>query len=90
MVKFDPVRPPEASEETSESSSSELSEIVELPNIEEQSFDSAESRPEFIWIDSVDSWVFPGTDTGWDGADRSYIFSEQFAQETCEIISLWD
>ncbi|MED6197360.1 hypothetical protein PIB30_055775 [Stylosanthes scabra] len=49
MVKFD-------SEEGTESS--ELSEIVELPNIEEESFDSG---TEFMVLDSVDSWVFPSS-----------------------------
>lgn len=42
------------------SESSELSEIVELPNIEEESFDSVDSRrTEFVSIDSVESWVYP-------------------------------
>ncbi|CAL9009994.1 unnamed protein product [Prunus brigantina] len=39
--------------------SEELGEIVELPNIE-GSFDSPESRNEFIWVnDSEDGWVYP-------------------------------
>uniref|UniRef100_A0A2P2Q5Q0 Uncharacterized protein MANES_04G131900 n=1 Tax=Rhizophora mucronata TaxID=61149 RepID=A0A2P2Q5Q0_RHIMU len=38
--------------------SEELSKIVELPDIE-GSFDSAESRAEFIFSDSVDGWVYP-------------------------------
>ncbi|XP_020228438.1 ethylene-responsive transcription factor ERF036 [Cajanus cajan] len=50
MVEFD--------REGSESDSEELSQIVELPNIEER-LDSVESRSEFAFVDSVDSWVFP-------------------------------
>ncbi|OIW09110.1 hypothetical protein TanjilG_16337 [Lupinus angustifolius] len=52
MVKFD-------IEKWLETESSELSEIVELPNLEEESSDSVESRTELMFIDSVDSWVYP-------------------------------
>ncbi|KAK7261788.1 hypothetical protein RIF29_28108 [Crotalaria pallida] len=66
MVKFDVLKKGSEAEssvsesEAEESSESELSEIVELPNIEEESFDSVDSlRTEFILVDSVDSWVYP-------------------------------
>ncbi|CAL0324111.1 unnamed protein product [Lupinus luteus] len=52
MVKFE-------SEKGLETESSELSEIVELPSLEEQSFDSVESVTEFVFIDSVDCWMYP-------------------------------
>ncbi|XP_028756187.1 ethylene-responsive transcription factor ERF036-like [Neltuma alba] len=87
MVEFDSVQPSEASRSESESTeSSELSEIVELPNIEEESFHSDESMTEFIWIDSVDRWVFPGMGMGLDDSELSSIFSQQFSEE----IPLWD
>lgn len=35
----------------------ELSEIVELPNLG-TSFESAESRNEFVFADSVDGWLY--------------------------------
>ncbi|KAF7814238.1 Dehydration-responsive element-binding protein 3 [Senna tora] len=74
MVEFDSH---EMVESLSESESSELSEIVELPNIGEESFDSAESGAEFTWIDSVDSnWVFPGMGSESDVVEWSSIFSE--------------
>uniref|UniRef100_A0A2P2QD01 Ethylene-responsive transcription factor TINY n=1 Tax=Rhizophora mucronata TaxID=61149 RepID=A0A2P2QD01_RHIMU len=38
--------------------SEELSEIVELPNID-GSFESSESKTEFLLFDSVDGWVYP-------------------------------
>ncbi|XP_027343435.1 dehydration-responsive element-binding protein 3 [Abrus precatorius] len=56
MVEFDPHK----LHSSPSSESSELSQIVELPNIEE-SFDSVDSRTEFAFIDSVDSWVYPPT-----------------------------
>ncbi|XP_054785022.1 ethylene-responsive transcription factor ERF036-like [Prosopis cineraria] len=84
MVKFDAVKPSETS--GSESESSELSEIVKLPDIEEESFQSAESMTEFMWIDSADSWVFPGMGIGSDDSELSSIFSQQFSQE----MPLWD
>ncbi|KAI9109543.1 hypothetical protein K1719_019597 [Acacia pycnantha] len=93
MVKFDTVQTSEASgsqsSPSSESSeSSELSEIVELPTIEEESFHSAESMTEFLWIDSADSWVFPGMGMGSDYSElmMSSIFSQQFSEE----MPLWD
>ena len=59
------------------SESSELSEIVELPNIEEEGFDSVESRTEFIWFDMVDhsSWVYPPL--GSEGVEFCAGFSEE-------------
>ncbi|KAE9585885.1 putative transcription factor AP2-EREBP family [Lupinus albus] len=52
MVKFD-------TEKWLETGSSELSEIVELPNLEEESFDSVDTGTELMFIDSVDSLVYP-------------------------------
>ncbi|XP_009353569.2 ethylene-responsive transcription factor TINY [Pyrus x bretschneideri] len=49
------------------SDSEELGEIVELPNIE-GSFDSPESRNEFILVnDSLDGWVYPSL--GFEGVE---------------------
>ncbi|PON54316.1 AP2/ERF domain containing protein [Parasponia andersonii] len=36
----------------------DLGEIVELPNIEDTTFESGESRSEFMLVDSVDGWVY--------------------------------
>ncbi|KAH7850789.1 hypothetical protein Vadar_003026 [Vaccinium darrowii] len=54
---------PAAAATTSSSSeeevaSEELGEIVELPSLG-ASYESAESRSEFVWVDSVDGWVSP-------------------------------
>ncbi|KAI4355603.1 hypothetical protein L6164_004360 [Bauhinia variegata] len=76
-----------------QSDSSELSEIVELPNIEE-SFDTADSRTDFILIDSVDSWVYPTV--GLEEVEFSANFPEElFPRENSFItsdseISLWE
>ncbi|KAK7349199.1 hypothetical protein VNO77_06377 [Canavalia gladiata] len=73
MVKFDPVT-------QCCSESSELSEIVELPNIED-SFDSVDSRTEFMFLDVVDSWVFPPM--GSEGIEFCATFSEElFPQQS--------
>ncbi|OIW15874.1 hypothetical protein TanjilG_04409 [Lupinus angustifolius] len=50
MVKFD---------SETETESSELSEIVQLPNLEQGTFDSVDSVTEFMFIDSLDSWLYP-------------------------------
>ncbi|KAK4267420.1 hypothetical protein QN277_024203 [Acacia crassicarpa] len=90
MVKYDTVQTSEASgsQSSPSSESSELSEIVELPTIEEESFHSAESMTEFLWMDSADSWVFPGMGMGSDYSElmMSSIFSQQLSEE----MPLWD
>ncbi|OIW17152.1 hypothetical protein TanjilG_21129 [Lupinus angustifolius] len=74
MVKLDPVVV-----HTLEGSEEELSEIIELPNIEEKSFDSVNSRTEFTLLDTVDSWMYPPM---WSEETELFItFSEEsFAQ----------
>lgn len=46
------------SSSSEEVASEELGEIVELPSLG-ASYESAESRSEFVWVDSVDGWVSP-------------------------------
>ncbi|GAB4850236.1 Dehydration-responsive element-binding protein 3 [Ancistrocladus abbreviatus] len=40
------------------SNSEELSQIVELPSLDDGA-DTDESRVEFIWVDSVEGWLYP-------------------------------
>ncbi|XP_047172329.1 dehydration-responsive element-binding protein 3 [Vigna umbellata] len=83
MVEFD-------RECSDEAESSELSEIVELPNIEE-SLESVESRSEFAFIDSVDSWLYPPMAVGsicemMVGEDECGFFHFQTDhQKTCSV-----
>ncbi|CAL0326014.1 unnamed protein product [Lupinus luteus] len=73
MVKFDP--------QSSHGSEEELSEIVELPNIEEKSFDSVESGSEFLLLDTMDSWMYPPM--GSEETELFTTFSDQsFAQHS--------
>ncbi|XP_019197060.1 PREDICTED: ethylene-responsive transcription factor TINY-like [Ipomoea nil] len=73
MEKFDPVSSPSPSPSSSCSSeidpatSEELSEIVELPRLG-TSFDSPEVGSEFVYVDSVDGWLYPPPWLG-SGAD---------------------
>nr|KYP54163.1 Ethylene-responsive transcription factor ERF036 family [Cajanus cajan] len=77
MVKLDPVAEP------SDSESSELSQIVELPNIEDNTVDS--SATDFLFVDVVDSWVFPSeTETETEGI----LFPQQIELEI--PICIWD
>ncbi|KAG7992373.1 hypothetical protein I3843_02G125100 [Carya illinoinensis] len=76
MVQFDSECSSSLSSSSSESSESEeLSEIVELPNIE-GSFDSTESRTDFILVDSVDGWVYDPA-LGLEGAELYWDFCDQ-------------
>lgn len=74
MVKFDPV----TQSSDSETESSELTEIVELPNIEENRFES-----EFVLVDVIDSWVFPPMEFC---ADESFINCDEIEIQ----IPIWD
>ncbi|PON88584.1 AP2/ERF domain containing protein [Trema orientale] len=47
-----------SSSSNDDSESEDLGEIVELPNIEDTTFESGESRSEFMLVDSVDGWVY--------------------------------
>nr|GMC46738.1 ethylene-responsive transcription factor TINY-like [Ipomoea batatas]GMC53000.1 ethylene-responsive transcription factor TINY-like [Ipomoea batatas] len=62
MEKFDPVSSPSPSSSSSSeidpATSEELSEIVELPRLG-TSFDSPELGSEFVYVDSVDGWLYP-------------------------------
>ncbi|KAF5453109.1 hypothetical protein F2P56_028047 [Juglans regia] len=78
MVQFDSECSSSLSSSSSSSESSEseeLSEIVELPNIE-GSFDSTESRTDFILVDSVDGWVYDPA-LGLEGAELCWDFCDQ-------------
>lgn len=77
MVNFDVVN--------SGSESEELSQIVELPKIEEEDDDSVDSVAEFVWLDSVDNWVYPSSPMGLEGIEfyGSYYNSES-------EIGVWD
>ncbi|XP_061367531.1 dehydration-responsive element-binding protein 3-like [Gastrolobium bilobum] len=88
MVEFDPVV---QNSEVSETESSELSEIVELPNIEE-SFDSVDSRTEFMLPDSVDSysWVYPPIEFCATFSDELFGNQSFIADNECEILPIWD
>lgn len=78
----------ESIESTQSTVATELSEIVELPSIEEESFNSAESMTEFLWVDSVDSWVnFPGMSSDDSELLMSSIFNHQLFSEE---MPLWD
>ncbi|ONK80400.1 uncharacterized protein A4U43_C01F17260 [Asparagus officinalis] len=51
--------------------SDELGEIVELPRLDGNLFDSADSGSEFVYYDPVDPWAYPDTcgfisDQTWD------------------------
>ncbi|KAF7142463.1 hypothetical protein RHSIM_Rhsim05G0041500 [Rhododendron simsii] len=53
---------PSSSDNCSVVTSEELGEIVELPSLGASYDESAESRDEFVWVDSVDvvnGWVYP-------------------------------
>ncbi|XP_010249578.1 PREDICTED: dehydration-responsive element-binding protein 3-like [Nelumbo nucifera] len=75
-----------------ETTPDELSEIVELPRLGE-SFDSPESQNDFIFVDSVDGWVYPPT---WlqSGEDCGYFPDQISAPESLIPSSfealLWD
>ncbi|CAK9184879.1 unnamed protein product [Ilex paraguariensis] len=58
------------------STSDELSEIVELPSLG-TSFDSLELHSEFVYVDSVDGWLYPPP---WlNSVDESGYFSDQIS-----------
>ncbi|KAK9266094.1 hypothetical protein L1049_003439 [Liquidambar formosana] len=65
------------------SGSEELSEIIELPNIEE-SFDSGESKNEFVLVDSVDGWAYPPPEL--TEADFCGYFSDQMLGDAHTVI----
>ncbi|KAE9584626.1 putative transcription factor AP2-EREBP family [Lupinus albus] len=76
MVKFDP--------QFSHGSDEELSQIVELPNIEEKSFDSVESGTEFLLLDTMDSWMYPPIRS--EETELFTTFSDQsFAQHSFNV-----
>lgn len=52
--------------------SEELSEIVELPNIEEESFDSHVLSNEFILFESIDRWLYPPLVSEADFSDQMF------------------
>ncbi|XP_059644094.1 ethylene-responsive transcription factor TINY-like [Cornus florida] len=57
------------------SASDELSEIVELPSLG-TSFDSPELKDDFVYVDSVDEWLYPPP---WlQGADDCGLFSFEY------------
>ncbi|XP_031119828.1 dehydration-responsive element-binding protein 3-like [Ipomoea triloba] len=71
MEKFDPPSPSPSSSSSSEidpATSEELSEIVELPRLG-TSFDSPELGSEFVYVDSVDGWLYPPPSWLGSGAD---------------------
>ncbi|KAF1869666.1 hypothetical protein Lal_00017241 [Lupinus albus] len=94
MVKLDPLVM-----HNLEGSEEELSEIIELPNIEEKSFDSVNPRTEFILVDTVDSWMYPPMRseetelfiTFSDGlfAQHNFIVDNSFEFETEIQIPMW-
>uniref|UniRef100_A0A5B6YNM4 Putative dehydration-responsive element-binding protein 3-like n=1 Tax=Davidia involucrata TaxID=16924 RepID=A0A5B6YNM4_DAVIN len=60
----------------------ELSEIVELPSLG-SSYDSAESRDDFVLVDSVDGWVYPPP---WlHGAEDCVYFSDEMSMPQSAI-----
>ncbi|OVA08566.1 AP2/ERF domain [Macleaya cordata] len=74
------------------STTEELSEIVELPRLS-SSFDSPESQNDFIFVDSVDGWLYPPP---WlQSADDCGFFSDQLVVPESSISTsfeslLWD
>ncbi|KAF8393415.1 hypothetical protein HHK36_021659 [Tetracentron sinense] len=59
----------------------ELSEIVELPSLGE-SYDSPESRNDFIFVDSVDGWVYPPPALLQSAEDCGYFSDEIWGLES--------
>lgn len=84
MEKFDSASSPSPSPSSSSSSlsslaseidpatSEELSEIVELPSLG-TSFDSPELGNEFVYVDSVDGWLYPPPSLGSGAEDCSGV-----------------
>ncbi|XP_028789544.1 ethylene-responsive transcription factor ERF036-like [Neltuma alba] len=91
MVKFDSAQPSSSPSSPEEAESSELSEIVELPNINEESFDSVESSStsshDFVWVESMDCWVY---DPPLMGLDEQGFFDQFYGEEGGFEISIWD
>ncbi|XP_010254012.1 PREDICTED: ethylene-responsive transcription factor TINY-like [Nelumbo nucifera] len=77
---------------TMESTPDELTEIVELPRLGE-SFDSPQSQHDYIFVDSVDGWVYPPL---WlpSHDDYGYFLDQMMVPETLIPSSsdalLWD
>uniref|UniRef100_A0A5B7BER5 Putative dehydration-responsive element-binding protein 3-like n=1 Tax=Davidia involucrata TaxID=16924 RepID=A0A5B7BER5_DAVIN len=73
--------------ELSSTSSDELSEIVQLPNLG-TSFDSFESNNDFVYIDSVDGWLYPPP---WlQSADECGSISDQISLPESLISTTFD
>ncbi|XWS69927.1 hypothetical protein CRYUN_Cryun03dG0005300 [Craigia yunnanensis] len=74
----------------------ELSEIVELPSLG-TSYESAESGSEFVYVDSVDGWLFNRSGMPWFYEENCGYFGEEISMQMQESVItagfgplLWD
>ncbi|XP_022754994.1 dehydration-responsive element-binding protein 3-like [Durio zibethinus] len=67
----------------------ELSEIVELPSLG-TSYESAESGSEFVYVDTVDGWLFNPSGMPWYNEENCGYFGEEISMQMQQtVITTW-